>query len=218
MKDKMKYLVFLLLSIIGLLVASNYFTYNKLQSSLDESKDYKFKYTLVKDSLGREHAQYKVEGHHLNELNSEDKALVEKTAKSLGSKPKDIKSVTQVSTSTTDTFHLSLDTPSFNDGHLSLDVIKTPTSITGTYTYKDTCWLTTYVKSKRVLGIKYKEDTYGDIHFGNPKTSITGLNHISIDKFIKPKHWVVGPSVGVMYNGSITPYIGFGVTYKLLSF
>lgn len=213
-----KYLISLLFIIIGILIIINWNTLNKLENSLNEVKDYKFKYSIYEDSLGREHVNYKQLEHRLNELNSQDRSLVDKTAKSLGTKSSNIKSVTQVSTLTIAPIFLPSDTPSFNDGHLSINTDKTDSGLIGTYTYKDTCWFTTYTKSKRFIGIKYKEETFGNIHFGNPNTKITGLNSISISKFTKPKHFAIGPVIGVTYNGSIQPFVGFGVMYKLISF
>ncbi len=211
-----KYIVVLLISVIFILGISNYSTYHQLRNSLDQVKDYKFKYSLYKDSLGRENAKFKIDPHHINQLNPQDGVVVRDEAKALGIRPEHIKQVTKVATSTTATFHISNDSPLFNDGHLSLNVVKTPNSITGTYTYEDTAWFDTYTKDKRILGIKYGTNTFGNVHFGNPNTHITGLNSITIDKYTRPKHWSIGPTLGVTYTDKVRPYIGFGITYSII--
>lgn len=212
----MKYVVYLLLIVIIILGINSALTYHKLKSSLDETTDYKFKYSLVKDSLGRTHANFQIEDHHLNQLTPDDRTLVNTTAKEHNVKPDDIKSVTQVSSSTTAPIYIH-DTI-FTDGHLSVNTHHTDTGLVGTYTYEDTCWLAIYSKPKKFLGIKYKTNTFGDVHFGNPNTTITGLDHISIDKLTKPQHFSVGPMIGITYVDKVRPFIGFGATFSLFKF
>ena len=71
--------------------------------------------------------------------------------------------------------------------------------------YKDT------INIKAVIsGYKANLDTL-DIEIYKVKQII---NKVSV----KPKKFIVGPQVGITYDGKLKPFIGIGVTYNLFSF
>ena len=78
--------------------------------------------------------------------------------------------------------------------------------------YKDTIY-----KDKDTINIKavisgYKAnlDTL-DIEIYKVKQVINKIN-------VKPKKFIVGPQIGITYDGKLKPFIGVGITYNLFSF
>ena len=217
--NRVVYIIASLLLIITVLLINNSKLNNKLKDSYNISADYKFKYKTYKDSFNREHALYTITKGYRNSLNSEHKELLNDVSKQLNVDKNKIISVTKLSTSTVAPFKINIDTPNFNDGYLSLNTNNKDGVIVGTYTYKDTCWTTSYTTNKTFLGFKYNNKTNVDIHFGNPNTQISGLTSFTIEDYIKPKHWSVGPYIGVQYyDYKIRPSIGISVQYILFKF
>lgn len=211
------WVILVLLSVILILGLSNWNVQTKLNRSQNEASNYKFSYTLYKDSLRATHASYEAKMRTLGSLSPQDGVVVDNIAKDLHIKTKDVKSVTTISTQTRAPIYIR-DTI-FSDGHLSINTTKTDSGLIGSYKYVDTATLVTYKKYNTFLGIRYAPKVMGDIHYNNPNTTITGLNSINISDYVRPLHWTLGPSIEwTYYNGKFMPFVGVSLQYSLIRF
>lgn len=214
--------IMILLSIVILFLCTNSLRqsiHNKYLTHEVSSEREKF--TTWTDSLGREHAQMKEQTVYLTQLNGQLRSKIDSDAHTLGIKPTTIIKYVQAQTSTSGSFKARVDTAgdfSFVDTHLTVHG-HVDSSVTENYTYTDNATITESSQPKKFLGLKmgvFGHNDFLDISFDNPNTHITGLTNISLKEYVRPKHWGVGPTVGVTYNNGIHPYIGFGVTYNLI--
>lgn len=78
--------------------------------------------------------------------------------------------------------------------------------------YKDTIYRDKDTINVRAVisGYKANLDTL-DIEIYKVKQIINKVN-------VKPKKFIIGPQIGITYDGKIKPFIGVGITYYLFSF
>jgi hypothetical protein len=177
------------------------------------------------DSMGRSHGRLQAQTVYLTQLTESDRARVEDAAKTVKVRPEHVNNLTQVTAVTQGHFKASLDTVGdfmYIDSNLTISA-KEDTSmglktLVGDYTYRDIGTIVSYDTAKRFLGIKYRTDEYIDVHFNNPNTKIAGLTNISLKPYTRPKHFAIGPVVGITYIDHWRPYVGFGITYSLIRF
>lgn len=62
-----------------------------------------------------------------------------------------------------------------------------------------------------------KSKAFGEVKNLNPFSETTTLRTYQV-ALPRPKRWVIGPSAGATFDGTIKPYIGVGVTYGLIKF
>lgn len=91
-----------------------------------------------------------------------------------------------------------------NDSFVSVDslIVNDSVSLVLSYTKKN-------LFSRRELSVQALS--------GNPYTRIKDIRSISV-KGKSEGRWIIGPSVGVTYDGSVKPYVGVGLTFRLISF
>lgn len=69
-----------------------------------------------------------------------------------------------------------------------------------------------------VRQVEYRDTSYRAWVSGyEVKLDSIEIYHKTITLY-REKRWVIGPQIGIGYNGRITPYIGVGITYNFLSF
>ena len=69
-----------------------------------------------------------------------------------------------------------------------------------------------------VRQVEYRDTSYRAWVSGyEVKLDSIEIYHKTITLY-REKRWVIGPQIGIGYNGKITPYIGVGITYNFLSF
>lgn len=78
--------------------------------------------------------------------------------------------------------------------------------------YKDTIYKNKDTINVRAVISGYKADLDTlDIEIYKVKQIINKVN-------VKPKKFIVGPQIGITYDGELKPFIGVGITYYLFSF
>lgn len=78
--------------------------------------------------------------------------------------------------------------------------------------YKDTIYKNKDTINVRAVISGYKADLDTlDIEIYKVKQIINKVN-------VKPKKFIIGPQIGITYDGKIKPFIGVGITYNLFSF
>lgn len=69
-----------------------------------------------------------------------------------------------------------------------------------------------------VKQVEYRDTSYRAWVSGyEVKLDSIEIYHKTITLY-REKRWVIGPQIGIGYNGKITPYIGVGITYNFISF
>lgn len=156
-----------------------------------------------------------------------EKELKSKEEEIKGLKTKNLSSITNVSTSTSDTIEVEVervvkDTVT-NEEEINFAFEDRWTKINGsviqndlflTYSVRDSLSFTSYYENK---WFKKPELVLHGISY-NPKTTIDNLQEIKVSLPPKKK-WIMGPQAGVTYiDGTVQPYVGIGITFRLISF